>query len=85
MITINDTKKFENKTSYPILTSPRSIDACARLGILQQDLCIKNPDDIKELYGTEVRSDEIGYALEYNENKRKDQIRRIKAERKKII
>jgi len=37
------------------------------------------------LYGNEIRSDEIGYALEYNEKKRKDQIKRIKQERKMII
>ena len=65
-----------NDFTDPILTSPRSVDACLRQGIKPNDLLIVRKERIKEAYSKEIRIDEKNLKIfeVHFENRRKKKV-----------
>lgn len=76
-----------NDYNEPILTSPRSIDACLRQGIKQRDLLITKREAIKEIYGKEIKLDEKNLKVfeAHFENRRKKKVEMLTEVREEIL
>ncbi len=73
--------------SEPILTSPRSLDACLRQGIKPKDLTKAKKDTLKEIYGKDIKFDEKKLKIfeDHFEERRKKKVEMLIEVREEIL
>ncbi|KAL4471753.1 hypothetical protein ABPG74_008646 [Tetrahymena malaccensis] len=72
----------QNSSKYPILNSPRSLEACRRQGINPEDLIIKTIEDMKVYFPDKIKDKKhLEQKLAYYEEKRKVKLQLAKEER----
>ena len=74
------------KNKKPFLNSPRSLDACRRIGIKPEDLLFKSKQDIRDpITEATIEPDLLQMRFQHYENMRKEKLQQAVAERLKII
>jgi hypothetical protein len=69
----------------PVLTSPRSLEACLCLGLEPGDLVVKRPEEFKVLKGVTLSAAAASERYERYESKRQQRLQAARAERNRLI